>query len=128
MRSLDASFCFDLLRGDSHARDRAREWESTSEPLSIAAPAYAEFLRAGYRRGGRFLERSLALGTQLEMLPVDGPAADDAARLGAECDRRGAAIADLDLLIAAVVRRRGAILVTRDSDFARVPGLQIETY
>jgi predicted nucleic acid-binding protein len=128
MRSLDASFCFDLLRGDVHAGNRAREWEATGESLSIAAPVYAEFLRAGYRRGGRFLERSLAFVSQLEMLSIDGAVADEAARLGAECDHRGTSLANTDLLIAAVVRRHGGTLVTRDGDFARVPGLQVETY
>lgn len=128
MRSLDACYCFDLLRGDHGARDRAREWDGQSEQLTIAAPALTEFLRAGYRRGGRFLDRSLTLSRRLGVLPLDEECADDAARLGGECDRRGTPVGNLDLLIAAVVRKNRGVLVTRDHDFQRIPGLHIETY
>ena len=128
MRALDASYCFDLLRGDAGARDRALEWESGREHITVPAPALAEFLRAGYRRGGRFLDRSLTLVRRLEVLPLDAEAADEAARLGGECDRRGEPVGNLDLLIAGIVRKRDGILVSRDRDFQRIPGLHLESY
>ncbi len=128
MRALDATYCFDLLRGDAGARDRAVEWETEQELLAIPTPALAEFLRSGYRRGGRLLERSLALTRRLEVLPLDGDTAEEAARLGGDLDRRGLAVGNLDLLIAAIARRHRAILVTRDQDFQRIPGLHLETY
>jgi predicted nucleic acid-binding protein len=65
---------------------------------------------------------------RLEVLPLDGDTAEEAARLGGELDRRGLAIGNLDLLIAAIVRTNRSILVTRDRDFQRIPGLQLETY
>ena len=128
MRSLDASFCFDLLRGDVGARERALEWEARGDVLAIPAPALAEFLRSGYRRGGRLLERSLTLTRRLEVLPLDGATAEEAAQLGGELDRRGLAVGNLDLLIAAIVRKHRSTLVTRDRDFQRIPGLHLETY
>ena len=128
MRVLDAGYGFDLLRGDPGAGERAREWESQQEPLTVPAPALAEFLRAGYRPGGRFLERTLTLARRLPVLPLDEEAAHEAARLGGELDRRGVAVGNLDLLIAGVVRRSRGILVTRDGGFQRIPGLHLETY
>ena len=128
VRALDATYCFDLLRGDAGARDRAVEWENHQELLSIPAPALTEFLRSGYRRGGRLLERSLTLTRRLEVLPLEGDTAEDAARLGGDLDRRGLSVGNLDLLIAAVTRKYHAILVTRDQDFQRIPGLHLETY
>ncbi|HEV2317733.1 MAG TPA: type II toxin-antitoxin system VapC family toxin [Thermoplasmata archaeon] len=128
MRSLDASFCFDLLRGDPGAIARVPDWESQNEQLTIAAPALAEFLRAGYHRRGRILERSLELARRLEVLPLDSESAEEAARMGGELDRQGTAVGNLDLLIAAIVRRHHGVLVTRDSDFHRIPGLHLETY
>ncbi len=128
MKALDATYCFDLLRGDAGAQGRAVEWEGQEELLTIPAPALAEFLRSGYRRGGRLLERSLTLTRRLEVLPLEADAADDAARLGGELDRRGLSVGNLDLLIAAIVRKHRAILVTRDQDFQRIPGLHLETY
>ncbi len=128
MKALDATFCFDLLRGDAGARERAVAWEDQQELLAIPAPALAEFLRFGYRRGGRLLERSLALTRRLEVLALDGDMAEEAARLGGELDRRGTPVGNIDLLIASISRRHRAMLVTRDHDFQRIPGLQIETY
>ena len=128
MRALDASFCFDFLRGDEGACQRSAEWERAEEVLTIPAPALAEFLRSGFRRGGRFLDRSLALTGRLEVLPLERESAEEAARIGGELDRRGRSIGNLDLLIAAIVRRHNAVLVTRDQDFQRIPGLLLETY
>lgn len=128
MRALDASFCFDLLRGDPGARERALEWEAHEEVLAIPAPALAEFLRSGYRRGGRLLEKSHTLTRRLEVLPLDGATAEEAAQLGGELDRRGLAVGNLDLLIATIVRKHQSTLVTRDRDFQRIPGLHLETY
>lgn len=128
MKALDASFCFDLLRGDPGALERAKEWESREEVLTIPAPALTEFLRSGYRRGGRFLEKSLSLTRRLDVLPLDGKTAEEAALLGGELDRRGLTVGNLDLLIAAIVRSNQSILVSRDRDFQRIPGLHLETY
>jgi tRNA(fMet)-specific endonuclease VapC len=128
LRALDATYCFDLLRGDAGARERALDWEAHREILAIPAPALTEFLRSGYRRGGRLLERSLTLTRRLEVLPLEGDAAEDAARLGGELDQRGRSVANLDLLIAAITRKHHAVLVTRDQDFQRIPALHLETY
>ena len=128
MRSLDATYCFDFLRGDPGARERAADWETQHELITIPAPAVAEFLRSGYRQGGRLLERSLTLVRRLEVLPLEADTADEAARLGGELDRRGLAVGNLDLLIAAIARKHRATLVTRDHDFQRIPGLHLETY
>ena len=128
MKALDASVCFDYLRGDEGAREKGIEWEHGQEVLSIPAPALTEFLRPGYRRGGRFLDRCSALTGRQEVLPLERESAEEAARIGGELDKRGRAIGNLDLLIAAITRRHRATLVTRDHDFQRIPGLLIETY
>ncbi len=74
------------------------------------------------------MDRSLTLSRRLSVLPLDEESADEAARLGGDCDRRGTPVGNLDLLIAAIVRRNRGVLVTRDRDFHRIPGLHIETY
>ena len=62
------------------------------------------------------------------MLDVTGPISVDAARMGGECSRRGEAVGTLDLLIASTAKHHHAALLSRDSDFARIPGLTLETY
>ncbi|MEK6988074.1 MAG: type II toxin-antitoxin system VapC family toxin [Candidatus Thermoplasmatota archaeon] len=64
----------------------------------------------------------------MEFLEVDAAVAGEAGRLGAELLRRGQGLPTTDLLIAAAARLHGHVLVTRDTDFQRVPGLAIEGY
>ena len=42
------------------------------------------------------MDRSLARTRRLEVLPLDSDAAEEAARLGGECGRRGEAVGNLD--------------------------------
>jgi predicted nucleic acid-binding protein len=128
MKSVDASFCFDYLRGDGGAVSRGREFDQAGVQLTIAAPALMEVLLEAYRRGGRLWERVLDLTGRLEVLTVDASVADEAARLGADCVKRGASVPNTDLMIAACARLNHQALVTRDSDFQRISGMAIETY
>jgi tRNA(fMet)-specific endonuclease VapC len=57
---------------------------------------------------------------------VTGDAAREAALIEAELLEQGTPINALDMLIAGVVRDAGATLVTRDSDFDSVAGLDVE--
>ncbi len=48
--------------------------------------------------------------------------------VAAETGRRGDEVSMLDCLVAAIVIANEGVLVTRDSDFGRVPGLSTESY
>jgi tRNA(fMet)-specific endonuclease VapC len=62
----------------------------------------------------------------LSLEPAD---AEEAGDIRARLERSGAPIGPYDLLIAAQVRRRGALLVTANArEFARVPGLKWEDW
>lgn len=128
MVSLDSSFVIDLLAGDPRAVDTARELDRTGEPRWITAPAAAEVLIGAYRLGGAYFERTRHLIDSLPLLPFDRPACHEAGRIGSELAARGTPIAGGDLLIAAITRRHGERLLTRDASFARVPGLTVEVY
>jgi tRNA(fMet)-specific endonuclease VapC len=64
----------------------------------------------------------------LEASSVTQAAAVEAATIEAELLDRGRQINALDVLFAGVVREAGRTIVTRDSDFERVEGLQVESY
>lgn len=128
MKCLDSTFCIDLLKGLPEARARAEELVREGERLAIAAPALTEVLVGAFRQGGRRLAQSLDFVAQLEVLGVNEDIALEAARVGGECLRRGEAVGTTDLLIAATAKQHRAHLVSRDRDFARVPGLILETY
>ncbi|MCI4353003.1 MAG: type II toxin-antitoxin system VapC family toxin [Thermoplasmata archaeon] len=128
MKCLDSTFCIDLANGAPAAVLKAAELSKTGERLAIAAPALTEFLVGAFHQGGKRLEQALAYISELEVLDITEPISVDAARLGGECSRRGEAVGTLDLLIASAAKHHHAPLLSRDSDFGRIPGLTLETY
>lgn len=128
MKCLDSTFCIDFANGVPEALTKAEELSKHGERLAIPAPALTEFLVGAFHQGGRRLAQALEFVSELEVLDVTEPISVDAARLGGECSRRGDAVATLDLLIAATAKHHHAHLLSRDRDFARVPGVTLETY
>jgi predicted nucleic acid-binding protein len=128
VRCLDSTFCIDLLNGDPGALARVRELEASGERLAVAAPTLTEFLTGAFAHGGRPLSQALEFVAQLEVLEVTESIALEAARLGGECYRKGGVVAHLDLLIGATSKHHRAVLLTRDEDFSRIPGVVVERY
>lgn len=128
MRCLDSTFLIDLLKGDPAAAAKMREIEALGEPMSLPAPCLAEILLGAHFKGGDLLRDTLDVVSRLDVLDVDAAVAREAGRLGAELLRRGQGLPTTDLLIAAAARLHGHVLVTRDADFRRIPGLAVEAY
>ncbi len=128
MVSLDSCFLIDLLDGDADAVRRGRELDLGSETKFVTAPAASEVLLGAYRLGGRYLERARSLVDRLALLPFDREAYHEAARLGALLLARGRPISQSDLFIAAISKRHGETVLTRDQSFSRVPGLSVTGY
>lgn len=128
MRCLDSTFLIDLLKGDAAATAKMREIETLGEPVSLAAPCLTELLLGAHFKGGALLRDTLDLVARIEVLETSEAVAAEAGRLGAELLRRGLGLPTTDLLIAATACLHGHVLVTRDTDFQRVPGLAVEGY
>jgi len=126
--SLDTSFLVDLRKGTPGALLKAQELEDSGEPKCVTSVAAAEFLVGAYRAGGAQLARTRSLLGSLVLLDADMEACEESGRLGAELLARGEPVSVADLLIAAVSKRHGQRLLTRDQVFARIPGLTVETY
>lgn len=128
MASLETTFLVDLLRGTPEAIARVKALEKAGEPKCVAPPAASELLIGAHRIGGPELERAKELLESLTLLEFDLDACQEAGRLGAALMARGERMGTVDLLIAAVTKRHGQRLITRDRGFARVRGLAVETY
>lgn len=59
-------------------------------------------------------------------MPAD--VADAYAHIKTSCESSGLSMADNDLWIAATAAAIGAVVVTRDTDFQKIPGLAIEDW
>jgi predicted nucleic acid-binding protein len=126
--SLDTSFLVDLRKGTPAALLKARELEDSGEPKCVTSVAAAEFLVGAFRLGGAQLAKTRSLLSSLVLLDADLEACEEAGRMGAELHDRGEPVSATDLLIAAISKRHGQRLLTRDQVFARIPGVTLETY
>jgi predicted nucleic acid-binding protein len=123
----DTSFVSHLLNLDE-APDRYAHWDEgvmvrvESELLAISIVTLAE-IRAGYLKAGwgarrvTWVERRLA--KYLPLL-IDDPHLNEWARLSSAARRRGVALSDNDLWIAATASVRSHVLVTCDRDHVRI--------
>ncbi len=128
MVSLDSCFLIDVLAGDPDAAQKALELDQRAEPKYVTAPAAAEVLWGGYRLGGTYLERTRKLIDSLALLPFDREAYHEVAQLGASLLARGTPVGQGDLFIAAISKRHGEPVLTRDETLSRIPGLAVVTY
>lgn len=126
--SLDTTFLIDLRKGHPAAVAKAKSLEESGEPRCVTSPVAAELLIGAHRFGGTQLERTRELLGSLILLETDVESCEEAGRLGADLISRGETISGVDLLVAAISKRHGQRLLTRDMSFARVPGLAVETY
>jgi len=128
MKCLDTSFCVDFLRGNSEAVELVKHLDKAGEQLVLPGPVLVELLPGPFSRGGPALAQSLAFVANLEVVPVTAEIALDAARLGGDCLRAGHPQDPIDLLIASTSRSLGCAVISRDKDFASMPGVMLATY
>lgn len=70
-------------------------------------------------------DRLAAFMSVMQYVPTDDRLWQEATDLAWQIDRAGKTIQATDVLIAACALRRGAAVLTLDSDFQRVPGLHV---
>ncbi len=128
MASLETTFLIDLLNGEPAAVSRAEALDAAGETKCVTAPAAAEVLIGAYYLGGHDLTHAQELLDSLVLLDFDRDAYHEAGRIGADLLSQGEMLGATDLLIAAISKRHGQSLLTRDRSFTRVRGLTVETY
>ena len=80
------------------------------------------------RKQREFEAKAMTLFAMLPCEPVPESAGDHYGCIKREVEKRGLTLGENDLWIAATAMALDAILVTRDSDFQRVPGLLVEDW
>lgn len=99
--------------------------------LALCSVVRAELLFGAIKSGrsAKNLERLAAFFVRFPSLAFDDQAADAYSRIRAELEQRGTPIGSNDLMIAAIARSRGLILVTHNTaEFNRVPDLAVEDW
>jgi tRNA(fMet)-specific endonuclease VapC len=128
---LDSGIVSDLVDRRNGVDLRAAEAFRQGGRLGIGTPVLGELLAGLYNSSSRAkniqkLERSMA---RLVLWPYDEAAAREYERVAGELRRRGIAIQQIDMQIAAIAIALGnAVVVTKDSDFAAIAGLEVENW
>lgn len=127
MIAFDTSFLLDYLDGVAATATYLEDHED--KPFFAPSLVLFEVYRGAARTGGR---EHVAQATDsldwIDPLPLDAPAAREAALIEAELIEHGERINLGDTLIAGVCRHNGARIVTRDGHYDRVAELTVETY
>ncbi|NHX42001.1 MULTISPECIES: type II toxin-antitoxin system VapC family toxin [Haloarcula] len=123
----DTSFLLDYLDGVEATAEYLDEHEE--KPFFAPTLALFEAYRGAARTAGKEGIERVAGGLDwVEPLPLEDPAAKEAALIEAELLDSGERVNLGDTLIAGVCRHHGARIVTRDSHFDRVDGLEVDGY
>jgi len=130
MYVLDTDISIFLLRGQAQCAE-ARLHEIDEVDVAVTAITAAE-LRFGAAHSGnppRNLEQVEHFLAPLGMLPFDNHAAAHFAAIKQHLAASGTLIGPMDLLIAAIARASGCVLVTNNTrEFERVPRLAVENW
>ena len=121
----DSSIWVHYLRDPSSPAGRALGSLLRNESVVMAGPVLAEILQ-----GARSEADSVVLASHLDALPYVDADYDTwvrAGELGAYLRKRGLKVALADLAIAALAMRHSLALYTLDSDFKRIPGLELHS-
>jgi tRNA(fMet)-specific endonuclease VapC len=129
---LDTSIVSDMMRnplGMSAQRFRAILAKGDAANVCISVIVQCEILFGLRRRTHpRWLTHYELLLDSVTVMPVEPGVAAHYAKLRTELEDAGTPIGSNDTLIAAHALAIGAVLVSADSDFRRVPGLRVENW
>ena len=125
---LESNFIIDLLNGKGNAVLVYEEIKNTSLSITaIASVVLFEILR-GKEQNQTKIQKFEELRQTLEVLPFGEREAEEASQIEKTIHQNGFTISALDLLIGATAKTNGAILLSNDSDYQRIEGLQLRTY
>lgn len=128
---LDTNAAADCIFDRRGMRERVREARNRGSRIGIGIPVLAELLAGVEQSKSRdrslsIVERNLHL---FRVWPFDQEAARTYARLAGYLKQVGRPIPVMDVMIAAIaLNLKNCTVVTRDSDFAAIPGLSIENW
>ena len=127
---LDMNHLADAIRKVSHVRDRIRRLAQKGGRFGTCGPVLCE-LEAGIQQTGQPVASRRRLKTLLSVIrfwPIDLGVAEVYGALYLELRRSGKALSQVDMLIAALARQMGLVLLTTDRDFEALPDIHTENW
>ena len=125
MICLETSFLVDYRHGEPYTATFLNRDPQRRQELAVPAPVQFELYFGAVISNNETIGDVAAAIDWLDVVPFDEAAAEEAAQIRATLRDSGKPIGPLDTLIAGTARSQSAPLVTRDSDFEKVPDLEI---
>ena len=125
---LESNFIIDLLNGKDNAIQVYEEIKDAPLAITaIASVALFEILR-GKEQNQDKIRRFEELRQKMTVLPFGEEEAEEASQIEKAIHQKGQTISPLDLLIGATAKMNETILISNDSDYQRIDGLQLRRY
>ena len=128
---LDAGIVSDLINRRCGVHEKAREMAVRGNRIGIPVPVLGE-LWAGveYSSNAEPNRAKLRHGLRrMTLWPLTSEAAAEFGRIFAHLRRNGRPMQQIDVQVAAIARTLGnGTVVTKDSDFSAIPGLDVEDW
>lgn len=123
MKVLDSSYCADFLRGREYAKQYRLEHQD--ESLVLPAIGFYELYHGAVKvgRDPMQVEQDLPWVDRIDYDPAHGL---ESARVRYELEQNGERLQHPDMMIAGVARSFDVPVVTPDSGFENVDGLEVE--
>ncbi|MFB6158871.1 MAG: PIN domain-containing protein [Candidatus Nanohalobium sp.] len=127
---LDTSFLLDLLEGDEAAARKAEKLEERQEQLKLSAATVFE-LHTGIERSAKPEEEKKKVKEVIDskqVLEASHETMKKAGKLHGKLINEGSRVQAFDTVIAATSLIHEEALLTRDSDFEEIEGVETEGY
>lgn len=127
---LDTNIASHVIKGDVAAVVQ-RLGQVPMHSVAVSAVTQAELLYGVAKRGhpSGLASRVHEFLVRVEVMPWTAEVGQVYGELRAACEAAGITLAPMDMMIAAHAKETGAVLVTRDQAFGRVPqGLVLEDW
>jgi len=125
---LESSFIIDLLKGKDNAVEFYEEIKDAPLTITaIASVALFEILR-GKEQNQDKTRGFEELRQKMTVLSFGEKEAEEASQIEKAIHQKGRTITSLDLFIGATAKTNEAVLVSNDSDYQKIDGLQLRNY
>jgi predicted nucleic acid-binding protein len=130
VKCLDTDLLVAILRGDDEAKEKIRQLDEEGRNATTSINAFEIFYGAyKSKKREKNVEGSKRLLSRMDILSIDGGAAEKAGSIFAKIELEGLPVEFRDVLIAASSIENHLTLVTRNKKhYQRISDLSIETW
>ncbi len=127
---LDTAVLIDALHRKKAALRKIVELEDKDETICTPQINVLELYKGAYlpTKSLEDIQKVKELLEAFVILGINGDTYECFAAISAQLKSNGESISDFDELIAAIAMAHGAVIISRDCHFSRIPGLRIISY